>query len=331
MVVLDRQDVMRCAGEIDPAELVAEVLRQHGRGHTLLPAEGYLSWQNSRDQYSRSLAMLGAVTPPAGRPSYGVKLINASVGNPDLGIERAGGFTVLFDPETARPRTLVEAGYLSALRTAAYTVCSLQALGPLARVHVELLRRYFPEITTLRLYDIDRARAAALAEQLAVPGIELPGTAREAFRDSQVVITLTVSDTPYAEADWIAPGSFLCHVSLDDLGPSVFAEAAAIYVDDLELVMENPRRILGQLLADGRVQPKPGPGGITGSLPEVLLGRCEAIRPSNGYPSNGYPSNGYVVSNPFGMAILDIGLVSAVADLAQARGLGRRIDLIGGS
>src|SRR5690349_20690894 len=121
IVVLDRQDVMRCADEIDPAKLVAEVLRQHADGHTLLPAEGYLSWQNSRDQYSRSLAMLGAVTPPAGRPSYGVKLINASVGNPDLGIERAGGFTVLFDPETARPQTLVEAGYLSALRTAAYT------------------------------------------------------------------------------------------------------------------------------------------------------------------------------------------------------------------
>jgi ornithine cyclodeaminase/alanine dehydrogenase-like protein (mu-crystallin family) len=143
---------------------------------------------------------------------------------------------------------------------------------------------------------------------------------------AQLAITLTVSDTPYAMIDWFRPGTFVAHVSLDDLRPDVFAGAEAVYVDDVGLVRENPRRILGRLMRDGLVAEPGGSaasGGrpLTGTLGDVLLGRVGARR----------PVDGVVVSNPFGMSILDVGLVDAVHAVAVAEGLGVRLDLLGGA
>ena len=77
-----------------------------------------MTWTNSRGAYSRSVAMLGAVHE-TGRDLLGLKVINAAVSNPALGLDRAGGLAFLYDPDTARLRLMAEAGLLSALRTAA--------------------------------------------------------------------------------------------------------------------------------------------------------------------------------------------------------------------
>lgn len=95
------------------------------------------------------------------------------------------------------------------------------------------------------------------------------------------------------QLSWLKPGTFVAHVSLDDLRANVFDGAGAIYVDDRRLVVENPRRILGALLRADTGRPR-----ITGTLGEVLSGTAEAIR----------PGDGIVVSNPFGMSILDLAL-----------------------
>jgi ornithine cyclodeaminase len=115
-------------------------------------------------------------------------------------------------------------------------------------------------------------------------------------------------------------------VSLADLTGEVFLCAQAIYGDDLDLIADNPRRILGLLLKEGAISPPgtagapaAGPGrAIAGTLGQVVLGTVEAIR----------PSSGYVVSNPFGMSILDIGLIDAVYRVAVEQGIGQRLRLL---
>ena len=338
---LDRDGARRCGALLDPLGVIESVLVQHAGEHTMLPAEGYMAWENSEGAYSRAIAMLGAIT--AERPVYGLKVINASVSNPARGMERAGGMSMLFDPETARPVFLVEAAYLSGLRTAAYTMAGIKHLGPagaasvsvlgcgaLARAHLELIVRYLPAVTTAHVFDLVPERSAALVKWAAgaLPALDVrvSGSARECAGASTQVITLTVSDTPYATIDWFRPGTFVAHVSLDDLCPDVFTGAEAVYVDDVGLVRENPRRILGRLMCDGLIAEPGGlaPAGgraLTGTLGDVLLGRAEAHR----------PVDGVVVSNPFGMAILDVGLVDAVHAVAVAEGLGVRLDLLGGA
>lgn len=330
--LLDRAQVRRCAARLDPVAVTEEILRQHARGQALLPAEGYLAWHNSQGAHSRSVAMLGALTGP--EPAYGIKLINASVSNPSKGMERAGGMSLLFDGETARPYFLAEAGYVSALRTSSYTVASLRHLGPeefdavsligcgaMARAHLALVHRYFPGVVVAHVHDVVPERAAAFRAWAAahVPSVavRVAPDARACAAASRVVITLTVSQEPYAGHDWFGPGTFVAHVSLDDLREEVFTRAERLWVDDLGLIEENPRRILGRLLQEGVVAA--ADGGVSGSLGQVLTGEVAAAR----------PRDGVVVSNPFGMAILDVGMIDAIRRTAEAEGIGTRFDLLG--
>ncbi|GAA5071766.1 hypothetical protein [Nocardia iowensis] len=328
MLFLDRSAVMDCVAGIDVVAEVGQVLRDHSAQRTSMPEEGYLSWTNSTEAQCRSLAMLGGVLRDSG-DLYGLKVINAAVDNPRRGLERAGGVAFLFDPETARPRCMVEASYLSAARTAGYSVLSIELLGPpawnsaafigcgtQAAMHIELMVGRFPTFGAVHLYDVDRSRAAAFAAATAqkFPQLRIivAPTVEQAVRSAPVIITVTTSTTPYIPGGWIADGSFVAHVSLDDLTEDALVGARALYVDDIDLVRDNPRRILGRMLSQEPTI------GVTGTLGEVLAGSCPVVRPS---------TSGYVVSNPFGMSILDVGLIAAVECRARQLGLGQLLEL----
>jgi N-[(2S)-2-amino-2-carboxyethyl]-L-glutamate dehydrogenase len=341
LLFLDRRAVRECAARVDLCAVTEEVLRQHARGRTTLPAEGYLPWTNAEGAYCRSLAMLGSVAAHDGRPAaYGVKLINAATSNPAHGLERAAGISMVFDPETARPTVLAEAGWLSAARTAAYTAVSLRHLGPagwdaltligcgtLARAHLDLLAPAFPGAAEVHVHDLDRTRAEALAawvrEHHPTLRPRVHGDSEQAVRAAPVLVTTTTTGSGYIPEHWLAPGTFVAHVSLDDLLPGVFRTAQAVYVDDITLVADNPRRVLGRLMREGEVTgpgqgPPSGAGrALDGTLGQVLTGAVPAVR----------PSTGHVVSNPFGMSVLDVALLAEVRRVAAREGLGRRLPL----
>lgn len=327
--VLDRGVVERCVAAFDPLDVVESTLRSHATGSTALPAEAYMEWSNQAGAHCRCIAMPGGV-PGQDGPVYGVKIINAAVSNPKAGMDRAGGVTMLFDPDTARPSLMADAGYLSALRTAAYSLLSLRHLGPrscesvsligcgaLAREHIRLFARYYPSITTAYVYDLDPGRMRALTEWAArsTPGITVVSchSAPEAVAASAVVVTVTTSRKPYIERDWLRSGCFVAHVSLDDLTENVFLDAEAVFVDDADLVRDNPRRILGRLMAEDKIHE------TAGTLGAVLAGTRRAVR----------PQDGVVVSNPFGMSILDLALLERVARTAEEAGLGSLLRVYG--
>ncbi|MFE0186724.1 ornithine cyclodeaminase [Streptomyces sp. NPDC058989] len=348
LLFLDRAAMLACASDVEVCDTIARALRHHAEGAIRMPPEGYLPWTNEAGAYCRSLAMLGAVEADGEPPVRGVKLINAATSNPGLGRERAAGISLLFDHETARPVVLAEAGWLSAARTAGYTMVSLRHLGPvewdtlsvigcgtLARLHLEMLGTAFPQAKTVHLYDSDPARAERLAQWLTrhcpqlVPHIA--PSARAAVGAAPVIVTTTTADAGYLPAAWLEPGTFVAHVSLADLLPDAFLTAEALYVDDISLVADNPRRVLGALLRDGLVGApgiEPGVGHaatgaddtarvVNGTLGQVLTGQVPAVR----------PRGGHVISNPFGMAILDVALLDAVHQVAVRRGLGQRLRL----
>ncbi len=335
ILFLDRTAVMKALTGVDALGVVAHVLAEHAAGRVVIPEEGYLSWSNSQGAYSRSISMQGGLT--GDHPVYGMKLINASVSNPAHGMERAGGLSFLFDPETARPVMIAEAAYLSAIRTGAYTMVSLRQLGPAsfeavsligcgtqARAHVDLIAQVFPEVTRVHVVDLDPARGHDFAEwaRQSHPAmtVVVEPSVQAVVAAAPVVIALTTSSEPYIPASWIQPGTFLAHVSLADFNQDVFAGAQALYIDDLDLIRDNPRRIMGRLIAEGVIADGPDKPGrpIDGTLGEVLRDEAEAIR----------PSDGYVLSNPFGMSILDVGMIDAVYQSARRLDLGQRLTVL---
>lgn len=330
LLFLRRDEVVECLEDCDPVGVVRDALLAHGAGDTILPGEAYLAWDNGKGAYTRSIGMPGAV---AGR-DYGMKIINASVSNPELGMERAGGLGLCFDPETARVTTVMEVGVLSAVRTAAVSVLAVEAAGyggaarvgvvgcgTQARLHLALLLSRTDTVTEIALFDDRTAAAEALAGALTSrhPGLTVtiaPGVP-EAMADKDLVFFLTTASEGYVRKSWISPGALLVNVSLGDLTDEVLIGARALYIDDLKLIVENPRRPLGRLINDGHIAPAAAEGpSVTATIAELL-----------GDP--GKPAeDGYVVVNPFGLGVLDVALFAEVRTQAEKAGRGQRLRLL---
>lgn len=333
--MLSRHDVRRCLVGVDVVGVVRETLVLHDRGRCVLPDEGYLPWRNSEGAYSRSIAMPGAVLPTDGAPSYGLKIINASVSNPSHGLERAGGVGICMDPETARITTIMEVGLLSALRTAAVTAVGVEATGfadtdsvaivgcgMQGRTHLFLLLNCLPGVRRVALYDWSAERTGLLAADVAARAPHVSVTVgrevADTVRGARLVITATTSDEGYVPAGWLDPHALVAHVSLADLTDDAILGASALYVDDVELIVGNPRRPLGRLMSEGRVvgpdapQAAPGVKRIDATLGGLLDGRHRPV---------GAPQ-AHSVLNAFGMGVLDVALLDAVRGRAETLGVG---------
>jgi ornithine cyclodeaminase len=335
-----RADVVRACAAVDVVGVVEDALRQHAAGVTVLPDEAYLGWRAPDGAAARSLAMPGGLPVPGGF-ALGLKVINGCLSNPGRGLARAQGLTLLFDQQSGWPRALMEAAHISALRTAAVSAIAARCLGrpgltrlaiigcgAIARAHCELLPPALPALAQVTLYDTDPARRHRLAEdlrggqaggRLTVAESDSP---RDCVRDAELVVTATTATRGYIAWDWLAPGALVAHVSLDDLLPEVIQRAGLLVVDDWALVSHDDRRLLGVLYRRGELRspagdfhpectPRPGARAVDTTLGEVLLGN---------HPGRPGPGD-VVISNPFGMAILDIAIAHAILPAAIAQGI----------
>jgi ornithine cyclodeaminase len=341
---LSRAQVVACLDEVDAVDVTAETLRRHALGETILPDEAYLGWRTADGHQARSLGMPGGVHTADGLV-LGMKVINGSLGNPERGLARSQGLLMMFDAETAYPYAVMESAYISSLRTAAVTAVSALRLrsgpvgrmavlgcGTLAQAHLRLLPTVLDKLSEVTLFDLVPERAEALAAALRADpdvahlDVEVSGTARDCVTGADLVLTVTVTTEGYIEAGWLAPGALVAHVSLDDVLPEVVEAAGLVVVDDWGLVSHDERRLLGRMWRAGRllapdgghhpdVTPAPDAPRVHTTLGDVLAGR---------HPGPTDPT-GTVLSNPFGMSILDVALGAKVAQIAEDRGLGQRI------
>jgi ornithine cyclodeaminase len=338
---LSRAQVMACLDEVAAVAVTAGTLRRHALGETILPDEAYLPWRTPQGHQARSLGMPGGIVTDQGL-QLGLKVINGSLGNPARGLARSQGLLMMFDQETGYPQTLMESAYISALRTAAVTAVSAQRLrrepvrhvavlgcGTLARAHLRLLPAVLGELDTVTLHDLTPERAEELAGALRADpdtaGLTVrvvPGP-RECVEGADLVVAVTVTTEGYLAPDWFAPGALIAHVSLDDVLPEVVAAAGLVVVDDWALVSHDDRRLLGRMWRAGTlrsptggyrpgVTPVPGAAQVHTTLGDVLADR---------HPGTVDPEQ-IVLSNPFGMSVLDVALGARVAEVAAERGLG---------
>jgi ornithine cyclodeaminase/alanine dehydrogenase-like protein (mu-crystallin family) len=339
ILYLCASDVQAICLSMDSVALIEEIFRLHGSGQTILPDEAYLAWTTTRNESVRSLNM----------PSYvggnfhavGTKIINSNPANPLRGLPRASGLTLLFDPDSARIRCVMEASYLSALRTASVSVLAMRLLagprmkcltvigtGAVGTVHAELAVRTFNLLKRVVLFDVCAERAQAAKRYLS--GIihnevlvEVASRVEDAVRAADVVVTSTTATSSYIPFSWLHPGAIVLNVSLDDLDPDVFLYASLVFVDDWNLVSSDRRRLLGRMYKEGRIigpaETIDGPGArkIDGELGDLVTGR---------HPGRRLPDD-IIVVNPFGLAIEDVALASHVFRIAQERGMGTHLNV----
>ena len=127
-------------------------------------------------------------------------------------------FFLLFDAETARPLATFEANHLGQIRTgaasgyatdilAAPKAATLGIIGSGFQARTQLAAmREVRELRDVRVWSRDaknRARFAAANDAREV------GSAEEAVRGAEIVVTATWSKDPVLDAAWIAPGTHI--------------------------------------------------------------------------------------------------------------------------
>jgi N-[(2S)-2-amino-2-carboxyethyl]-L-glutamate dehydrogenase len=334
LLYLNSSDIAGVYADIDPLRCVAEALRQHAEGAARVGDEGTLRWSPAEGQSARTLNMPGLLAAP---PVVGTKIINANTGNPDHGLPRADGLTLLFDPRTARPSVIMPAAEISALRTAAVSTLAalhlrngspvtlaLLGAGKIAETHAVLMAKHLG-LDGVLIYDRLPERGQILAEKLrAMDGCfrrVATAAAEDAVRQASIVVAATTTTTAYVPYNWIARGTAVINVSLDDIDADAYIKSDLLYVDDWQLIVADTQRILGRLARAGKVS---GPGdsapacgrSVTGTIGELLAGTCPGRE----------NAEQTVLVNPFGMAIEDLALAQAVYTAAVSRGLGTPLD-----
>ena len=248
------------------------------------------------------------------------------VGFPDnvaAGLPAIHGLTILSDGRTGQPRAIVDAGALTAHRTAAVSGLAIQRWGPRpgssprvaligagaqARSHLPVVSHLLPDAGVI-LCDQDAGRVKALALELAdadsclgrIASVETTTDISGVARDADLVLTMISFGRRHqaVPAETLADAGLIVAVDYDMCVPAAVARAAALFiVDDREQYLANRTET------------------TFAGYPDDPLTIGEAIRGAVPRPG------GAVLVSHLGVGLADVVFADSVLRVAESRGIG---------
>lgn len=274
--------------------------------------------------------MPGAFLPGNGAVEgcFGVKLVSLFPKNPDSGFSSHQGAIVLFEPEHGSAIAMMNAGLLTAVRTAAASAVATRVLaredsatlamvgaGEQAEHHVEAMLAVRPSIRALRIAGRRPEKAQAFAEHVAAqhPGlaVTVAEDVRSAVDGADIVCTVTSSPTPVLKGEWIAPGTHL-----NVIGASVASKREI----DEETVARS------RLFVDFRPSTFAQAGEVIGAIESRRIGRdhvlAEIGEVLSGKAGGRRDAGEITLYRSLGIAAQDLACAAHCLRAAQARGMG---------
>jgi ornithine cyclodeaminase/alanine dehydrogenase-like protein (mu-crystallin family) len=211
---------------------------------------------------------------------FGAKLVSVYPDNFAHGGPSHQGVVALFDAETGAPTAMLDAGEITAIRTAAASAAATDALaradasslailgyGEQARRHVEAIR-CVREIGRLTIWGRDPAKAGAFAE---LHGGEAKASVAEAVAGADIICAVSATPEPILFSDWVADGAHVNAVGSSRAGPveidNALVARARFFADHEEGVRAQGAEYLNALAA-GAI----GPDHLLGEIGEVFAG-----------------------------------------------------------
>jgi ornithine cyclodeaminase/alanine dehydrogenase-like protein (mu-crystallin family) len=324
--VVARDEVRRLLPMERCIELMADALAALSSGG----ADNPLRTVMRLPRLGAALGMMPAALDSPG--TIGLKVISVFPGNRGSGYESHQGFVLLFETDHGAPVALVDAGEITAIRTAAVSGLATRLLaredaaelailgsGTQARTHVEAILVVRPGIRRIRAWSPNAERLQAFAAEasrahdLPVEGV---ASARDAVEDATIVCTVTASPTPVLEGEWLAPGVHVNAVGASQ--PSareLDAEAvrrSRLFVDRRESALHECGDLLAAVEA-GVVEE----GHIVGELGDLLTGMAVGRR----------DAGDITLFESLGLAVEDLAAAHEVWRLAAEQGVGTSIRL----
>jgi ornithine cyclodeaminase/alanine dehydrogenase-like protein (mu-crystallin family) len=302
-------EVRRALTMPEAIRAVKETFIQLSTGQARVPARASLEIP----EFRTTALVMPAYLPRTKR--LGLKLISLCEDNPSKGLPFAQAVAILMDAELGTPLAVMDASYLTAVRTGAASgvatdvlaakdarVAAIFGAGVQGKTQLEAVvavRR----IRKVLVFDVDPRAAAAFAKEM---GQKLaldvePASAPEALREADIVCTATTSAVPVFSDRDLKPGvhinavgSYKPHVREI---PGETIRRAKVYVDQKQACLEEA----GDLIIPLR-EKLIDEGHILAEIGEVLAG----LKPGRGSDDE------VTVFKSVGNAALDLAMASLV-------------------
>jgi alanine dehydrogenase len=252
--------------------------------------------------------------------AVGLKWVAGYPDNQQLGLPYIHGLLVLSDAATGRPLAVMDATWITEVRTAAASMLGIRSLaegsveavgivgcGRQGSAHLELGKEVFPTLRRATLFDRHRDRTEALAAAHPDLEVRVADAAEEVAAGADVVITtaaiVRVPARPIRR-EHLTGASVACAVDFDaSLSEDLFQEAAVFVVDDVAQYRYYREQ------------------GYFGGYPEDPVELCDVLAPGFQQP------HGLRVYVPLGIALEDVAVAAEVNRRAAQLGIGRELPL----
>lgn len=195
---------------------------------TSQPIKLYLRYKNKSNRLISMPAYVGGEIN-----ACGLKWISSFPGNPEKGISRANCVSILNDPDTGVPISIINTPHISTVRTAAISGlvyknfvrnrCSQKlhigiiGFGPIGQEHARMLFSLFGDtIAQVHVYDLKGVVSHDLDQRIVIHS-----NWNDVYNISDVLITTTVSKERYIEGP-PKKGALLLNISLRDYKDDIY-------------------------------------------------------------------------------------------------------------
>jgi len=326
-LLLSRDDVASVLTMPDCIAAVESAFAALASGAANMPQRAVIKVEDHHGIFLGMPAYLGGDTE-----CLGLKLVTVYPDNPAKhDLPTTLGTLMLCDPATGAVNAIMDAGYLTAVRTGAASgvatkylaredakVCTVFGAGVQARKQLEAVHHVRPLEKAFVLDLSVEAREAFARDLSAELGIDVEAVddAETAVRASDIIVTASSSPTPIFDGDWLKPGTHINNIGshapatreLDtktvvksyfvaDLKAANMAEAGDILIpiEEGAVTEDHIKASLGEI--------------VTGEKP----GRADAEQ--------------VTVFKSCGLAIQDVSTALAVVKAAKAKGVGTEVSL----
>jgi ornithine cyclodeaminase/alanine dehydrogenase len=254
----------------------------------------------------------------ASADAVGIKWVAGYPDNQEQGLPYIHGLFVLTDAGTGAPIAVMDATWITEVRTAAASVLGIRALaerpveevgiigcGRQAHAHLELAREVLPALARVRLFDRHPERAEALAAAHHDLDARVASTAEEVSADVVITTAAIVRDPERPlRREHLAGATVACAIDFDaSLSEDVFEGAALFVVDDVPQYLHYVEQ------------------GYFAGYPTDPVELADALDPEAEHPP------GLRVYVPLGIALEDVAVAAEINRRAAEAGLGTELPL----
>jgi len=309
MLLLSDADVERLLTMREAIDAVERAFGEYAKGSVLMPPRSTLRLS----RFGGSVSLMPSYLEEA--EALATKIISTYPRNQERGLPTIIAWITVNDPETGMLEALMEATYLTAVRTGAVTgvaarylapgdsrVAAVIGCGAQGRTQAWAVAETC-QLDEIRVFDVSRERMRRFADEMETRlGVDIAAvdSGAEAVRDADIVVTATTSREPVIRRGWLgdavhvsAIGSFYPdHRELD----TETVREAKVVVDSREAVLAEAGDLLIPIKEGAITEDH-----IYAELGDLVLGRKEGRS----------EDDGLTVFKSVGLAIQD----SSVANL----------------